>query len=53
MENLPEGWKIKKSSKRMENYKIFQKDGKLKNLPEGWKIVKSLEGCDLTWTNVL
>ena len=35
LKNVPEGWKIEKSSKRMENLKIFQKDGKSKNLPEG------------------
>ena len=29
LKNLPEGWKIEKSSRRMENRKIFQKDGKL------------------------
>ena len=31
-----EGWKIRKSPKRMENYKIFP----LEHFPEGWNIFK-------------
>ena len=40
MKNILERWKIKKYSRKMENHKIFQKEGKLLNVPEGWKIIK-------------